>query len=152
MDPGSQGAVAVMWEDGKISLHKSGSPVELSQICEDAFMQASPDVRVCAFLELVGGNVGKQQPGGAMFKFGASYGLMKGLALAHKASLHEVRPQAWQKGLPCERKLKGPERKRRLRDIAKERYPKLGAVVTLDTCDALLIAEYGRREIQGGAK
>ena len=61
-----------------------------------------------------------------------------------------VRPQTWQKGLSGMASLKGPARKRALRDEAARRFP--GVRVTLDNCDALLLCEYGQRMERGGAK
>jgi hypothetical protein len=87
-----------------------------------------------------------------MFKFGTSYGRALGALEALKIRTVLVRPQVWQKTIGLGSTLKGPERKRALRDIAKRLYPSHN--VTLTNCDALLILEHaiqaeGRRE--GGA-
>jgi hypothetical protein len=105
-----------------------------------------------AYVEQVGGYIGKPQPGSAMFKFGTSYGRALGALEALRIRTVLVRPQVWQKTIGLGSTLKGPDRKRALRDIAKRLYPQHG--VTLANCDALLILEHAiqaeaRRE--GGA-
>jgi hypothetical protein len=105
-----------------------------------------------AYIEQVGGFIGKPQPGSAMFKFGQNYGRWLGILETLEIRTVLVRPQVWQKTIGLGSTLKGPERKRALRDIAKRLYPQHG--VTLANCDALLILEHAiqaeaRRE--GGA-
>jgi hypothetical protein len=105
-----------------------------------------------AYIEQVGGFIGKPQPGSAMFKFGQNYGRWLGILETLEIRTVLVRPQTWQKTIGLGSTLKGPDRKRALRDIAKRLYPSHN--VTLANCDALLILEHaiqaeGRRE--GGA-
>jgi hypothetical protein len=105
-----------------------------------------------AYIEQVGGFIGKPQPGSAMFKFGQNYGRWLGILETLEIRTVLVRPQTWQKTIGLGSTLKGPDRKRALRDIAKRLYPTHN--VTLANCDALLILEHaiqaeGRRE--GGA-
>ncbi len=84
-----------------------------------------------------------------MFKFGTSYGRALGSLEALQIRTVLVRPQVWQKTIGLGSTLKGPQRKRALRDVAKRLYPT--HKVTLANCDALLILEHaiqaeGRRE------
>lgn len=97
-----------------------------------------------AYLEEVGGFIGKPQPGSAMFKFGRSMGEIVGLLTGLEIPFETVRPQVWQKGLPNIAKLKGVERKRALKEIATQRFPELS--LTLKTCDAALIADWGSKQ------
>jgi hypothetical protein len=65
----------------------------------------------------------------------------------HWVSFDLVAPGTWQKAFGLARK-KGEAHgkwKARLRQKAQQLFPQLGRRVTLKTCDALLIAEYGRR-------
>lgn len=77
------------------------------------------------------------------------YGNYKACRMAVKAvghRLEEIKPRDWQRGLGIPKRKESEtatEWKNRLKDRAKEIYP--CAKVTLKTCDALLIAEYGRR-------
>ena len=96
-------------------------------------------------LEEVSGYAGKSQPGSAMFRFGESYGFIKGVIQALEIRLVLVRPQVWQKGFglgtasSCASKS---EWKNKLKGEAQRRFPELR--VTLGTADALLIGEWYR--------
>jgi hypothetical protein len=74
------------------------------------------------------------------FKFGRAYGKL-GMALTALNIPHEhVIPKRWQKPLGVPAKLQGDDRKRALKQITEQRFPK--HKWTLETCDAPLIAEY----------
>jgi hypothetical protein len=105
-----------------------------------------------AYLELVGGYIGGAgAPGSAMFNFGDGYGYLRGCLAMAKVKTILVRPQKWQKGIPgCGGGIKGPERKRALKEHAARLFPDL--TVTLATADALGIAHYAAQEERGGAK
>lgn len=146
IDPGASGAMAFATENGVV-VHKTKS-VEPYDALVDARPYVHnpagrPEYHAVAYVEEVGGFIGKPQPGSAMFKFGRQYGYWLGLLRAMGVRTILVKPQAWQKGLSGLQGKKGAERKRALRDEAARRFP--GVKVTLDNCDALLIADYGRR-------
>ena len=73
------------------------------------------------------------------FKFGTNYGKWIGISANHESDIKYITPQTWMKyyNLP---KLKKEERKRWLKEKAKELYP--NEKVTLYTADAILIAHY----------
>ncbi len=73
------------------------------------------------------------------FKFGQSYGFLRGLLIALKIPFEEVTPQKWQKAMGC--LTKGDKRVSKAR--AQQLFPNVK--VTHAIADALLIAEYGRR-------
>ena len=83
------------------------------------------------------------------FAFGRSFGEILGIVatLAHDTervwSWGLVPPQTWQKALGLG-KMQGPERKRALKDVAMRRFSANAKLVTLKTCDALLIADWLR--------
>lgn len=78
------------------------------------------------------------------FSFGKNYGILLGLLTALKIPRIDVLPAKWQSYLKLRvRGLEYREKKKALRDEAIKLFPKLSP--TLETCDALLIAEYGRR-------
>lgn len=139
IDPGANGGVCFMASE-RADAFALKSLVELKSELVELKRKGRP---LKAFLEEVGGFIGKAQPGSSMFKFGRSMGEIVGLLTGLEIPFETVRPQVWQKGLPGLIKLTGIERKRALKEIATQHNPELNP--TLKTCDAILIAEYGRR-------
>jgi crossover junction endodeoxyribonuclease RuvC len=85
------------------------------------------------------------------FKFGDGYGSIKGIAAALGIPLELVAPGRWQKTMHTG--ASGKTAKQRSVSVALRRYPKIdfrrstrGKVPHSGKVDALLIAEYGRRE------
>lgn len=80
------------------------------------------------------------------FSFGKNYGMWLGLLTALKIPYHDIPPATWQAGLRLRLRCKEyRERKKALKEIAQKYWPEAG--LTYDTCDAALIAEYGRRRV-----
>lgn len=106
-----------------------------------------------AVLEQVGGYVGGAgQPGSAMFKFGQNYGSIRMALTAAKIPFETVPPQVWQKklGIPPRNKKKNESKsafKNRLKARAAQLFP--DEKITLQTADAILLAEYCRRKRTG---
>ena len=146
IDPGAKGGVAVLFEDGRNLAWKMPGDQDLIELLRD-LSSAEDGIEVIAYLELVGGYIGKRQPGSAMFRFGDSFGFLRGVLQAIGVSTELVRPQAWQKGLPGLRGVEGSKRKQLLRDHAARLFPKVNP--TLSTADALLIARWGSLERRG---
>lgn len=103
-----------------------------------------------AYVEEVGGYVGGGgQPGSAMFTFGRGFGFILGCLMSAGFRIELVRPQKWQKSLgigtskDCANKA---EWKRKLKAKAQQLFPTCN--VTLKTCDALLILNYGNQQPQ----
>src|ERR1051325_2167282 len=71
----------------------------ISGIKKAADIECGPHgpVEIVCVLEEVNGFAGKAQPGSAMFKFGESFGFIKGGVQALGIRLVLVRPQVWQK-------------------------------------------------------
>ena len=146
IDPGAHGAVAFI-NDDSVSVYNTAHmpPIEALRCVLETV-----DVSVCvAYLERIGGFIaGKSLPGSAMFKMGHSAGYWEGALAALKIRTILVRPQQWQAGIPGVTAHKEkPARKRALKDEAIRRFPALK--ITLDNCDALLIADYGRTMERG---
>lgn len=139
IDPGANGAFA--WSPGIEEIYELPMLETEGDLVE--FLQQFDD-KTIVFLEEVGGYVGKQQPGSAMFKFGRNFGFILGvcMTLGHRVNL--VRPQKWTKDLGlgtashCGSKA---EWKRKLKSKAQQLYPQIK--VTLQNADALLILDYG---------
>ena len=92
----------------------------------------------------------------SMFTFGQGYGFLRACLIASGIRFQEVTPRTWQKevGVPAKPKeLTKPEHKLRLLAIAQQLFPRMplwkekkAKGRQLAVCDALLIAEYCRRE------
>ena len=147
IDPGASGALAAWINDDKPVIHTLAKTDAHDAIFDVVCCCRNMGYAPVAYLEQVQGFIGEGQPGSAMFKFGDGYGYIRGVLRALCVSTVLVRPQTWQKGLPGMATLKKAERKRALRDEAARRFPNVK--VTLDNCDALLIADYGQRMERG---
>lgn len=141
IDPGASGGMAAIAEDGElVSVQKYTTDDEAVKWVE-SFLPWKPTVA----LELVGGFIaGAKLPGSSMFKLGRSFGFFQGVVMASRIPLHLVRPQKWQAGIPGLKGIKDSARKRKLKEHAIRLYPKSNA--TLATSDAILIADWARRE------
>jgi hypothetical protein len=146
IDPGENGAAALLDSTGKIR-----DSVRFGKHTES---------------ELAGWfrNVGRSMPVAALekvrsspqmgvtssFTFGWNFGLVRGFLAACAISFEDVTPQVWQKGLRIPPKNKKTEDqgqfKRRLREFAHQKWPGMEHLITADLADALLIAEWLRRE------
>ena len=140
IDPGASGALAFITETGHAVVHlvRDG---DLHGALQDA-ISCSMGENLVAYLENVPTYIAAaSKPTHA--KLGRAFGYWEGLLAGRGVRTILVRPQDWQKGLPNMTSMKGPARKRALRDEAQRRFP--GVKVTLHNADALLLAEYGRR-------
>lgn len=147
VDPGKSGGMACL-VNGRVNsfVRMPYTPTPIV-----AWLRTWPNAVVV--LEKVGGYIGGGgQPGSHMFEFGRNYGILEASIAAAGLQRYDVTPQAWQKvlGIVPRRKTKGSvkgesktEWKNRLRKRAEDIFPSLK--ITLNTADALLIAEYGRR-------
>ncbi len=105
-----------------------------------------------AFVEKV--NAGPRMGSSASFKFGQSVGEIRMACLAAGLRLEYVSPQKWQKELGLIVKGRGlgqgdTDKKNRNKARAQELFGGCGIKLTHAVCDALLIAEYGRRVANG---
>lgn len=139
IDPGVNGGIAVLDDSGTvISLRKMP---ETPQDLLEHLAQFTGDSR-CT-LEKVGGMPGNG--GSAMFNFGKGYGHLEMALMALKIPTESVTPQKWEKSyqLGSSRGVPKTEWKNKLKAKAQQMFP--SQKITLAVCDALLIAEYGRR-------
>ncbi len=151
-DPGQKGGIAVIDSNGD-PLHVGNMPETAQDILliVEKF-KAFGDIK--AYVEKVGGIPG--QGASSAFNFGKGCGFIEMALLAQKIKTEYVTPQKWQKlysvgkssitkSTPKEKR----EHKNKLKAVAQRLFPQLGRKVTLLTCDALLIAEYGRKQEVG---
>ena len=131
IDPGKSGAIAMLrgGECGSYNLDNTEADVA-------AYLE--PGVGpYFALLERAAARPG--QGVSSMFKFGQSYGFLRGLLIAHRIPFEEVTPQKWQSAMGC--LSKGDKNVTKAR--AQQLFPQLK--ITHANADALLIAEYCRR-------
>ena len=142
IDPGKHGGIAVMGPDGEVL-----DVVKMPETPQDLldFLEQYKDDSFCT-LERVGGMPGNG--GSAMFNFGKGYGHLQMALLALHIPTEDVTPNKWEKTyqLGSSGKYTKTEWKNRLKAKAQQMFPHLGKKITLATCDALLICEYGRRK------
>ena len=149
IDSGANGGVCVLYPDKAAFAAPIGSITELRDILEIAKKYAgTKSYSLECFVEEVTGYIGgKPQPASRSFVLGKSYGSILGLLVGLGIPFRTVRPQKWQTGLSGVRGIEYTARKRRLKEIATQRYPQLKP--TLKTADAILIADYGRSVCHG---
>lgn len=141
IDPGASGGIAV---------HRAGEPVvayamppteaDILHLVRDLTPEPARSV---AFVESVGGFVGKAQPGSRAFTFGRGFGFLLGVLQERGVRVELVLPRKWQKHLnlgTASACASPADWKRKLRNEAQRRYPALK--VTLSTADALLILDH----------
>ena len=143
IDPGKNGGIAWI-ADGKPCVEKMPeTAADLWELIGDilgpiGWAVQSNGLMFTAYVEQV--HSSPQMGVKSAFTFGQGFGQLEMALTAAGIPFHRVRPQAWQKSLGC---LTGGDKnvsKRR----AQELFPSLK--VTHATADALLIAEYGRRQ------
>lgn len=136
IDPGESGAVAIItMEGGKQHVLRAGKHT-LYDIGQHLF-SIRGDV-VCAYLEQVG--VRPEQGISSAAKFMINYGEYRGLLAGLSIPVKHVLPQVWQRNMRCLTRGDKNVTKRK----AQELYPTM--TITHADADALLIAEYGRRQ------
>jgi hypothetical protein len=138
IDPGKAGAIIVMRASGKIITQKMPeTPTEVLK-----FLRLHSVNSVC-FIEQLHGMPGMS--GTAMFTFGKGYGEIGMALLALKIPAIYVTAQKWQKeyGLGTKGKDTTTVWKNKLKAKAEQLFPNVK--ITLSTADAMLIAEFGRR-------
>lgn len=134
IDPGTTGGIALLSTDLKfIKVDKFSTPKDVAQ-CLDSWGH----LVIMAYIEGV-----NSRPGmgiASMFKFGMNYGIWQGLLTAFKIPFQRVYPLKWQTYMGC--RTGGNKNISKAR--AQELFPLIK--VTHAVADAILIAEYGRRQ------
>lgn len=152
IDPGGSGGMAFFMPEVYAPIvHKFDGMTEQDIATElEEFNLGRGDANVHCYLEKVGANrgpAGRAQGATSMFTFGQSYGLLRGILVALHVSFEEVTPQRWQSLFSLKRTDKEEsitDKKNRHKAKAQQLFPTIK--VTHAIADALLIAEYGRRE------
>lgn len=143
IDPGAHGAIAVLQPDGTLFkvIAMPDTPRDLYDTLKSLL---SPHDAVC-YLEDVGQGI-PGQSSSATAKFARHNGHLEMALIALGVRFVKVRPQRWERTFSLGRSgdFAKAEWKRRLKQKAQELFPSIK--VTLGNADALLIAEYGRKQ------
>jgi crossover junction endodeoxyribonuclease RuvC len=132
LDPGKSGGLALVSGDFAQAWKLDQTEADVADI-----LRTHKDAIRFGFIEAVHSMPG--QGVSSTFKFGASYGFLRGLLVALKIPFTEVRPQAWQKTIGA--LTKGDKNVTKAK--AQQLWPELK--ITHAIADALLIAECCRR-------
>jgi crossover junction endodeoxyribonuclease RuvC len=148
IDPGKQGAVAVLSEDGFPMLYDC--PLvgkELDVVSMATLLRPYCELGAVAILEKVGARPGQGVV--SMFSFGVGYGMWRGILAAFGARVHLVAPQTWKAAM-----LRDTDKSKDASVLtAMSLFPGLAAKQLTGSrggikdgrAEALLLAEYGRR-------
>jgi hypothetical protein len=161
VDPGEHGGAALVHSSGKLLKDRDG----LIRCC-DFKKNSEHDIArwfdfevgilnhgLRAALEKVWSS--PQMGVASAFAFGWNYGLARTLLVCNKITFEEPIPRRWQKDLairPRGKKEGQPDFKKRLRARAQELWPQYAEQITPAIADALLIAEWLRRQENNSAK
>ena len=133
VDPGKSGAIVAIWPGGSIQHARNDwTERDVSEWLADVGSD-----KCYATLEQVGAM--PKQGVSSTFKFGQSFGFLRGLLIAHRVPFETVTPSKWQGFLGC--RSKGDKNVTKAK--AQELFP--DHKWTHRTADAVLLAEYGRR-------
>ena len=138
LDPGKGGGISVI-EDGKVTAYKCPKAVEdmamlFTLICAD-----TPKDKIYAMMERVWAR--PNNASSRAFAYGVNYGSWLGVMASNEVDCNLVLPIKWMQHFGCPKALKKDNRKRWLKDKAKELCPYIKRV-TLITADSILIAIY----------
>jgi hypothetical protein len=143
IDPGASGGLAVLDAIGRVIRIEPMPDDELGLVMlVDAIYRAAglAHVRLVAYLERVQAHKGWHASGA--FTLGRSVGACLAALMAYEITTEMVAPTRWMRALGC---LTGGDKRVTLR---RARQLFLNVRITHAVADALLIAEYGRRQSQ----
>ena len=143
IDPGKGGGIAVI-TDETIQIHNCPKTVDSMAHLIGMCLTDVAAHRTKVFIEKVWAfpTDGKS----SLFSFGCNYGQWQGILASHELKPTYVVPKKWQAHFEIEKGLKKVVRKRILKQIAIDKFPKTKGI-TLKTADAVLIAMYGLEEV-----
>lgn len=151
IDPGTEGAIAVIWPDGRREIHDiDHSFVDgIGTLIGIASRARQGNIALAAVLEHV--TAMPKQGVVSSFKFGASWGHLRGALIALGIPiLTEPRPPQWKAKVMAGRHTgkDKKDQKTAARDVARELYPDCSDLLKRakdsDRAEALLLAHYGK--------
>jgi len=156
IDPGLSGGIAMLTDKGEVDAIKMPPESELAALLAALCIEEDNRIGVVYIEDLPKGMGGTKVNFSGMAKLHRNNGFCLGVLSALKIRTVLVRPQEWQKGIPGltyniivegEKKVKrktGMDRKRALKEHACRLFPEFKC--TLSNSDALLIADWGKRD------
>ena len=147
IDPGKKGAIAIIHEDGSVTLVPFDREAYRDSLVTLAKFPMEPQKHVRCVVEHVG--AAPKQGVVSMFHFGENFGFIQGLLTAYDIPYELVRPQKWKKEFSI------TSDKNTSIEVCKRLFPNANLKRT-DRCrkdddgfaESLLIAEYCRRKMQ----
>ncbi len=138
IDPGASGGIAIVWEMARGRTTMAYNMPETESDTADILReyQQYAAITTC-FIEAV--HSMPKQGVASSFKFGRSYGFLRGLLIGLKIPFEEITPQTWQKEMNC--RTGGDKNVSKAK--AQQLWPELK--ITHALADALLLAECARR-------
>jgi len=137
IDPGQSGGICAMFDDNLVAYKCPKTPKEMSVIAKELkSMCQSNGFPVLGIIEKV--HAFPTDARSSAFKFGKNFGTWIGILESLCIKYIMVTPQKWQKQFELPKNKQ--QRKRELKMIAKEFYPK----ATLYTADAICIGLWGK--------
>ena len=142
IDPGKSGGIALISDKGIEYTKCPKEPADMA-IFFEYFMGDTAPANVGILIE----RVWARPTNGSRhaFAYGFNYGLWFGIIARKDIVLHTTLPNAWMQYFDCPKGLEYNERKRWLKEKAKELNPKIKKI-TLATADSILIARYAKEE------
>jgi hypothetical protein len=143
VDPGGSGGLALLSGEGEL-LSSPMPPTE-----HDVWEWFQLHARECEAAVIEKVHAMPKQGVSSTFKFGMSYGFLRGMLTASLTPFFDVTPRKWQASFGVIG-VKGEARtafKNRLKAKAQQLFPKVK--VTLATADAILLAVYCKKEWTG---
>lgn len=139
VDPGASGAIAVLYDEHDApATHKNDcTERDLWVFINRCKVLKELDGKWFAYIERV--HSMPKQGVASSFKFGQSYGFLRGLLIACGIPFEEVSPVKWQTAMGC----RSGGNKNVTKARAQQLFPNVK--VTHANADALLLAEYCRR-------
>lgn len=146
IDPGQSGGIAVIRSTSTFvtfAKFKGQSEQDMVNMFNGIKVECAHPV---VYLEQV--HAMPRQGVSSTFKFGASYGFLRGLCVSQGFKINDVTPQKWQKALGC---LTGGDKNVSKRK-AQQLFPALAHRITHAVADALLLAVYAEQVTNGEIK
>jgi crossover junction endodeoxyribonuclease RuvC len=141
IDPGKSGSIVVLSGSRIYTISLKETERDIWEFIQ---VMSMPSGNVRAYLEKV--SPMPKEGVSSVFKFGQSYGMLRGFLIASCIPFEWVTPATWCKafGLKKSKNETKVEWKNKHKAKAQELFPK--EKITHALADALLIAEYGRRK------
>lgn len=153
VDPGASGSIAIHADGKLLGCYPMGTDEETCALIRQ--MALAP--ACLAYMEQVGGYIGKEQPGSAMFNFGNGYGFIRGAFKMAQVHCALIPPQKWMRAVaPGVIGMDRDRRKRALLELANHWWPEAGLAEMSKTqglirADALCILHYALGREAAGA-